>query len=123
MGNAGWIGLESVTEWLTWLAGSEQEYTEKFLEPDRLAMTAVVELRGSKQIVGDLMIKIEDRGPRPRSAQQVSHKQVEIGYCLDPGYTGHGYATEAVREVLRYCFEDLAVHRIVTNCFADNETS
>lgn len=123
LGNAGWIGLESVSEWLTWLAGSEQEYTEKLLEPDRLAMTAVVELRGSKQIVGDLMITIEDRGPRPRSAQQVSRKQVEIGYCLDPAYTGHGYDTEEVREVLRYCVEDLAVHRIVANCFADNGTS
>jgi RimJ/RimL family protein N-acetyltransferase len=48
---------------------------------------------------------------------------VEIGYCLDPQYTGQGYATEAVRQVLRYCFDDLGVHRIVANCFADNETS
>jgi RimJ/RimL family protein N-acetyltransferase len=42
---------------------------------------------------------------------------------LDPTYTGAGYATEAVEELLRYCFEDLGVHRVVANCFLDNDTS
>jgi RimJ/RimL family protein N-acetyltransferase len=42
---------------------------------------------------------------------------------LDPAYTGHGYATEAVREMLRFCFEDLGLRRVIANCFADNSTS
>jgi RimJ/RimL family protein N-acetyltransferase len=122
---ATWIyrRLESVSEWLTWLAGTEEEYTDKFVDPARLAMTAVVELLGSNQIVGDLMIKVEDSWCQVEVRDQGAGKQVEIGYCLDPRFTGQGYAAEAVGEVLRYCFEDLAVHRIVANCFADNEAS
>ena len=46
-----------------------------------------------------------------------------VGWVLDPTFTGHGYATEAVRELLRHCFEDLGVRRVVANCFLDNADS
>jgi RimJ/RimL family protein N-acetyltransferase len=46
-----------------------------------------------------------------------------VGWALDPVHEGHGYATEAVRELLRYCFEELHVHRVIANCFADNDAS
>ena len=42
---------------------------------------------------------------------------------LDPAYTGHGYDTEAVRELLRLCFDELDLRRVVAKCFADNEAS
>jgi RimJ/RimL family protein N-acetyltransferase len=42
---------------------------------------------------------------------------------LDPTHTGSGYATEAVRELLRYCFDELTVHRVTANCFLANDTS
>ena len=42
---------------------------------------------------------------------------------LDPRFTGRGFATEAVRELLRLCFEDLGVRRVVAYCFADNQAS
>ena len=59
------------------------------------------------------------RGPSSRARGA----QAELGWVLDPDHTGVGYATEAVRELLRYCFEDLAVHRVVANCFLGNESS
>ena len=49
--------------------------------------------------------------------------QAELGWVLDPAYTGHGYATEAVRELLRYAFQDLGVRRVSANCFLANDTS
>ena len=113
--------LPSVSEWLTSLAKSEEEYAESFLDPARMAMTAVVELGG--RIIGDLMIRVEDPWSQAEVREQAARKQVEIGYCLDPQYSGKGYATEAVKELLRYSFEDLDVHRVVASCFADNETS
>jgi RimJ/RimL family protein N-acetyltransferase len=54
---------------------------------------------------------------------QARGAQAELAWVLDPAYTGHGYATEAVRELLRYCFQDLGVHRVTANCFLDNHTS
>ena len=45
------------------------------------------------------------------------------GWVLHPAYAGHGLATEAVAELLRACFEDLGLRRVVAQCFADNEAS
>ena len=49
--------------------------------------------------------------------------QAEIGWVLAPGHEGSGYATEAVRELLRICFEDLGLRRVFAQCFADNVPS
>jgi RimJ/RimL family protein N-acetyltransferase len=49
--------------------------------------------------------------------------QAELGWVLDPAYGGRGYATEAVRALLRVCFEDLGLRRVVALCFYDNEAS
>ncbi len=35
-----------------------------------------------------------------------------IGYSLDQAYNGKGYMTEAVKQVVRYAFEELKFHRI-----------
>lgn len=37
----------------------------------------------------------------------------ELGYLLDPLYQGHGYATEYVTAIIKYCFEELGIERIV----------
>jgi len=42
---------------------------------------------------------------------------------LHAAHSGHGYATEAVGELLRYCFEELGVRRVVANCFLANASS
>jgi GNAT superfamily N-acetyltransferase len=42
---------------------------------------------------------------------------------LDPAHTGHGYATQAVQELLRHCFQDLGVRRVTANCFLAHHAS
>lgn len=49
--------------------------------------------------------------------------QAELGWCLDPEYSGHGYAAEAVTALLRICFDDLGLRRVRAECFADNTAS
>lgn len=40
------------------------------------------------------------------------HKRAEIGYDLLPEYWGNGYTNEAVREVVRYSFNNLKLRRL-----------
>jgi [ribosomal protein S5]-alanine N-acetyltransferase len=47
----------------------------------------------------------------------------ELGYWLGVPYWGRGYATEAAREVVRYGFEKLGLHRIHSGHFARNPAS
>jgi RimJ/RimL family protein N-acetyltransferase len=46
-----------------------------------------------------------------------------IGCWLEPGAEGHGYATTACRELLRWAFEVRGLHRVEWQCRADNTRS
>ena len=46
-----------------------------------------------------------------------------IGWCLDPAYASRGLATEGAAALLRICFDDLGVRRVVAGAFADNVAS
>jgi RimJ/RimL family protein N-acetyltransferase len=56
-------------------------------------------------------------------ADQARGVQAELGWVLHPDHAGHGYATEAVRGLVRLCFEDLGLRRVTASCFADNVAS
>jgi len=46
-----------------------------------------------------------------------------VGYLILPEYYGNGYVTEALREVIRFAFEDAGVYRINTGCLTENRAS
>jgi RimJ/RimL family protein N-acetyltransferase len=55
--------------------------------------------------------------------QPEQFKTWEIGYVFNRGFTGHGYAMEAVLRVMRFGFEELGAHRIEAHCNPENERS
>jgi RimJ/RimL family protein N-acetyltransferase len=85
--------------------------TQLVADGDCLALAAV--LPGEDKVIGQVELVLLSR----------EHRQGEIGYVFNPAHHGHGYATEAVGEVLRLGFEGLDLHRIVGHCNADNEPS
>jgi RimJ/RimL family protein N-acetyltransferase len=117
--------LESVNEWLTGVPPTVEEYRAVFAEPQRLSTTVIVELahHSDGRPIGDFMLRREDAWSQVEVTKQARGAQAELGWVLDPRYTGSGYASEGARELLRYCFEDLGVHRVVANCFLDNNAS
>jgi RimJ/RimL family protein N-acetyltransferase len=113
--------LPEVAEWVTAAPATLDEYTQHFLEEPRLGKTLVVELAG--QVIGDLMLSVEDAWAQAEVADQASSVQAELGWVLHPDHAGRGYATEAVTELIRTCFEELGLRRVVASCFADNAAS
>ena len=113
--------LEAVSRWLVRAPLTAEDYLIQFERLDSLAKTLVVELQG--EVIGDLMVTVEDGWAQAEILEQAQQVQAELGWVLAPDRGGHGYATEAVRELIRLCFEDLGLRRVTANCFADNEAS
>ncbi|HET8561471.1 MAG TPA: GNAT family protein [Marmoricola sp.] len=113
--------LPEVGEWITRAPQQRSDYAEQFLDPARLAKTLVVERGG--EVIGDLMLSVEDAWAQAEVADRAEGVQAELGWVLDPALSGRGYATEAVAALIRVCFEDLGLRRVTANCFADNLAS
>uniref|UniRef100_UPI00322215F1 GNAT family N-acetyltransferase n=1 Tax=Intrasporangium sp. TaxID=1925024 RepID=UPI00322215F1 len=117
--------LREVNEWQAGCSADIAAYRALFADPVRLASTVVVQL-GQQQagtVIGDFMLRREDGWAQHEVAAQARGAQAELGWVLDPAYTGHDFATEALRALLRYSFETLGVHRVVASCFLENEAS
>jgi len=117
--------LASVAEWLTGSAGDLDRFRASFADPDRLGTTIVIEEghAADAPVIGDLMLRRGDAWAQTEVADRARRVEAELGWVLNPAFTGHGYATEAVRELLRHCFEDLGLHRVTANCFLENDAS
>jgi len=113
--------LDAVSRWLTRAPATLEEYRTGFVDTASLARTLVVELDG--RVIGDLMLQVEDGWAQAEVADQARGVHAELGWVLHPAHAGHGLATEAVRELVRLCFEDLRLRRVTANCFADNVAS
>lgn len=51
------------------------------------------------------------------------HLTYEIGWVFHLNHQGKGYATEAAKALVRYCFESLHSHRIIATCQPENPAS
>ena len=111
--------LPEVSHWMTTSATDADAWVADYAH--RVPDTLMVEKDGV--VIGDLMLRFADPWAQAEVREDAAGTQVEIGYVLDPAYAGQGYATEAVREELRICFEELGVRRVIAQCFADNVPS
>jgi RimJ/RimL family protein N-acetyltransferase len=88
-------------------------YRASFAKPARLAATVVVALGHDRaaRVVGDVVLR-RDGAPRGTA---------ELGWSFDPAF--HGHAAEAVRALLRHCFQDLGLRRITATCDLGDDAS
>ncbi len=77
---------------------------KKINEPDSWFQLVVIE-RQSQKIIGDVGIHFFDH----------KIKQVEIGCTLNKDFHNKGYATESLKRVIDYLFNDFHMHRIFTS--------
>lgn len=67
----------------------------------------------TQKIIGDLGIHFIDS----------KNKQAEIGCTLNKDFQNKGFATESVKKVIDYLFNELNKHRIITSIDPDNKNS
>ena len=53
------------------------------------------------RVIGDVMIR----------TGHLADRQAELGWAFHPDFHGHGYTTEAARELIGVAFGDLSMHR------------
>ncbi len=97
---------EDVRSFVQGLIGWQHE------QPRRKYQLGIV-LASTGRLIGNCGIRMDAAGA----------SEAEIGYELDPAYWGRGYATEAARELLRFGFEELVLHRVAAWCIAENTAS
>lgn len=74
---------------------------------------AAIELKSTEEMIGDVAFHVKKDDER----------QALIGYSLARPFWGHGYAFEAVSELLRYLFMELDLHRLIAECDVENIAS
>lgn len=98
---------EQVTEWLT----RSHEWTAFEKEGDYLALAIV--RQEDLQLIGQInaMYRSEE------------NKRAEIGYVINPQFSGHGYATEAVTALVTDLFTIKQFHRVTAHLDDRNHKS
>ena len=72
-----------------------------------------IALADSDRVIGDLSLF-------PGAAV---HRGAELGWVLNPSYSGHGYATEAVHALMHLAFDGVGLHRVTARVDVRNEPS
>ncbi len=80
--------------------------------------TYAVCLKETGKVIGSVGLKMGDKGDYCEN-----EFEAEAGYWLGEEYWGNGYVPEAVKELMRYGFEDLNLNKIWCNHFDGNEKS
>jgi len=112
---------EDVARYLYWgpqtesevRATLEQKIAGRAIRSEGDVLHLAVVLKATGEMVGDVVLKWVSE----------EHGQGEVGYIVHPDHHGRGYATEAIRKLLRVAFEELHLHRVIGHLEARNAAS
>lgn len=103
---------QQTCDFIQWAIAQAQE------QPRKIYNLAIA-LRQDNRLLGECELYIENF----HHADNFDDSQARIGYAFNPKYWGQGYATEAVRELIAFGFENLRLHRIYAPCTPANVAS
>jgi len=97
---------DSATRYVQYAMAQSQEQPRK-------EYALAIEIREQQKVIGSCQLTIHN----------AQFQSSEIGYFLNSGYWGFGYATEAARALLEFGFSALSLHRVFAQCDPRNRAS
>ena len=114
-----YASVDGVGQMAGWLPHKNKEDSlsilKMFIEHNK---TFAIEYNG--KVIGSIGIEEYDEEQLPEFNDKLGR---EIGYVLSKDFWGLGIMPEAVKEVIRYCFEELKINFLVCGHFTDNAQS
>jgi len=108
--------IEEVTEFVPWYPHQTvQDSIEfiKFTDEKYLSDNWIVfgiELKENHKLIGTIDIRSWDG----------INNCADVGYVVSKNYWGKGIMTEALRRVIKFCFEELKLNRVEAHCEEEN---
>jgi RimJ/RimL family protein N-acetyltransferase len=88
-------------------------WSRTYLDDEGQSLTLGVELAATGHLIGDVVLFFHS----------AVHRSGEIGYVINPDFSGRGYATEAAAALLDLAFDGLGLHRVTARIDARNSAS
>lgn len=89
------------------------EWIEQQKAHPRVAYLFRIQLKKTNQFVGLIGLTLG----------KLNFRIAEVWYKTQPAYWRQGYTSEALKELIRYGFSSLKLHRIEAGCAVDNKAS
>ena len=113
-----WASDPKVCKYVSFNPHKDYEETKEIINNwiknyDNGSYNWVVELKYTKEIIGNIEVISASK----------KHNNCEIGYVYGSKYWGNGYATEALRKVIKYLLTECNFHLVEARHLASNPAS
>lgn len=114
-----WCNSTQVDRYVLWKQHQNVDVTKNQFEKweleyeDKKTYRWIVEIKETKQLIGTIDV----------SKKYLDHETCEIGYCYGDKFWGQGYATESLKAVIKYLFEEADAKLICAEHMENNPAS
>jgi len=115
-----WCSSEEVSKYVMWTKHKDVNETIELYKKweldyeDLSTYRWIVELKNTKEVIGTIDVP---------SKKYMPYDVCEIGYCYGEKFWGNGYATEALKRVIKFLFEECEVEVVFADYMSNNPAS
>lgn len=115
-----WCSNPNVAKYTMWDAHQNDEVTKNLFTmwekeyENNTTFRWIVELKDTHELIGTIDVA---------SLHFINYGSVEIGYCYGEDFWHKGYATEALKRVIRYLFDEVDIDVIFATYMENNPNS